>query len=243
MRTAISLLLLVLSTFLLSFSAFPSPYLAAAPASSEDGIAGHYALSGVNRDGSTYSGSAEISELGGSLYWLEWHDSDGETYTGKGALVGDTLFAVWSSSTARCAVLFLDLVPDGTLNGFWFEAQDRSPQRSHLVARPEADGSGELVGRYSVTAGAIDGSSFPPELRVTALGDGYYRFRWEGEESREGIGLLDADQIQVVVSIGATGGQCGKSQLILDSDGNLAGTWMMNDESFRTLGRETMLRR
>lgn len=207
------------------------------------GLAGVYDLSGVSRDASTYTGTVEVSELGKLLYWLEWRDSDG-SYTGKGALVGDTLYAVWGSAEARCAAVFLSVGAGGRLEGFWFPAQNRAPERGRMTAEPEAGGEpGGPEGRYRMSAGALGGVTFPPTLEISALGDGYYRLRWDGDNAWEGVGLLDVDQLQAVVSPVAAEGQCGRSEMTLDADGNLQGSWMINDERFRTLGRETMIRR
>ncbi len=214
------------------------PALASEPQSS--GIAGRYSLSGVSRDRSTYDGEVRISGLGGALFWLEWRDSD-SSYTGKGALVGDTLYAVWGSEAAGCAVVFFTLAADGTLDGFWFPAQDRDSKQGRMVAAPSAGEEGGLEGLYEVEAEALGDQGFPPDLRVETLGDGYFRFRWQGPEPRDGIGQLDEDQIQVVVSPAAGEGQCGKSRMTVAADGSLSGTWMINDDDYRIPGRETMV--
>ena len=230
--------LLVLAGLVACSRPAPEPQ---SPEPQSPAIGGQYALAGINRDGSEYTGEFEISALGDLLYWLEWQDPDG-SYSGKGALVGDTLFAVWGSAEAQCSAVFLSVAEDGSLDGFWFQAQDRTPERGSMRAVPEAgDEQRGLGGRYEVTASVLGGSTFPPDLEVTALEDEFFRFRWAGEVAQDGIGDLDVDQIQVVSTAGE--GQCGRSRMTLDAEGNLSGTWMINDEKFRTLGREKMTRR
>lgn len=206
-------------------------------------LVGLYDYSGVNRDQTTYAGTVRISELGAGLFWFDWHDTDG-SYSGKGALVGETLFIVWGSLEARCSVVFLDVGEDAALSGFWFEAQKRKAGRSEIAGKAIAREPGAgLEGRYSVTAGELSGSHFAQDLEVTALGDDYFRFRWEGDETRVGIGRLEGDQVQIVVSLVPADGQCGKSEMTILGDGRIEGTWMMNDGDFRKRGRETMVRR
>jgi len=212
----------------------PSP--ARAGETGDGDLAGTYKTEGVNRDGSTYAGTLNITARGHNLYELRWNDPD-SGYWGQGSLVGSELYAVWGSESARCLIVFFRRDEDGTLDGTWFWAHD-SQGRGRERAMPDGGGSATLAGRYTATGTVPSGAGYERALEITPLDADYYRFRWHGEQAFEGIGELAGDEISVVASLVGKEGQCGKSIMKLQEDGSLSGTWTMNDDRYRVTGSE-----
>jgi len=202
-------------------------------------IAGSYAVSGVSRDGSTYSSTLTVEPTGANRFFLKWEEPDA-AYDGHGALVGNTLYAVWGSRDARCFVIFFDMTDNGDLDGFWFGAADPNPVRGTERAVPAGEAQiGAPTGSYLVEGIAPDGAGYRRELEVTPLEGRFYRFRWSGDPVLEGVGELQDNELQVIASVAGNDGQCGRSMITLEEDGSLSGSWTMNDDDYATLGYET----
>lgn len=77
------------------------------------GIAGAYSAFGMNTDGSTYEGTAQIADNGDGSYTLNWQV--GSSYTGRGTLEGRILTVDFGDSSPVVYVL----MEDGELHGTW----------------------------------------------------------------------------------------------------------------------------
>lgn len=88
----------------------------AAPASAQDlSIAGRYALTGTNPDGSQYSGTAEIVAVGPGQVQIT-QVVGGQTWSGQGGWTGDDLRIVYP---AYDVIAVYGLNADGSLEGNW----------------------------------------------------------------------------------------------------------------------------
>ncbi len=206
--------------------------------------AGSYEVSGVGRDGSHYEGSLVIAKLAGeALYRLEWNYGARGTFAGTGALVANTLYVVWAARGISSYVVVYEIEPRRALHGIWVSATEQAPATGTEIAVPESGAPLHgVAGDYTVTGSRFNGSSYERRLKISQL-NGYYRFLWEGDERYEGIGTVEEDLIQAVVSpAGQNAGQCGKAVIELSPDDTFAATWMTHDEGFRLLGSERGVR-
>jgi hypothetical protein len=78
-------------------------------------ITGSYSVSGTNPDSSTYSGSVVVSQLGGNRYRFDWSIAGNQTFTGTGALNGNTISVDWGQD----APVIYQVGSNGVLNGTW----------------------------------------------------------------------------------------------------------------------------
>lgn len=79
-------------------------------------IAGTYNLAGTNPDGSTYSGTVEITLVEGATYTVTWNLPT-QVFQGTGTLDGNT-FTVDDGEF----ITVYTVQPDGVLNGTWSSA-------------------------------------------------------------------------------------------------------------------------
>ncbi|MGP6085713.1 LIC10280 family protein [Antarctobacter jejuensis] len=94
---------------------------------SEAAIAGTYAVSGRNPDGSAYTGTVVLRQQGAD-YNIAWSIA-GQDYQGTGRLEGRVLTVNWQGDSNPVVYV---LMPDGELHGTWADghALDRlAPQR------------------------------------------------------------------------------------------------------------------
>ena len=84
----------------------------AVPAFAQD-LAGSYMAQGRNPDGSTYSGTVELTEIG-RAYRLDWKIGQ-QSYTGIGIRDRRVLQIDWDS---QAPVVYV-MMPDGSLHGTW----------------------------------------------------------------------------------------------------------------------------
>lgn len=222
--------------------------LPAAGDSHEEGesVAGIYDVSGVNPDGSVYSGIVEVVEAGQRLYRLKWTLDDTsdapDSYEGQGALLWRQLFVVWGEEGADCRAFLYEVTEDGTLAGNWFAAEDVE-HRGWEEARPVGTRTaGTIEGSYKVAGTDPSGRDYETELTVSKLSPGYYELRWMGPQSTlEGVGELDEDSLTVVRK--NAGHQCGRMTFDVRDGGRLEGTWKMTDSPDEAPGHETAVRR
>ncbi len=93
----------------------------------EASIAGSYAVSGRNPDGSAYAGSVVLSQQGAD-YSIAW-TIEGQGFQGTGKLDGRVLTVTWQGDPDPVVYV---LMPDGELHGTWADghALDRlAPKR------------------------------------------------------------------------------------------------------------------
>lgn len=190
-------------------------------------ISGSYEASFTTRSGLSRQGKLVISPLGKLLYWLEFRDAS-SFFSGRGALAGEALLAVWGSGQSRCLAAMLDVGADGSLEGIWFRAEDRNGATSTIQAHRTQGNGNDLSGAYTVLAEGPDTSNLPRDLQVEALGNEYYRFLWKGDEDLEGYGRLDDRMILVVASFVGSGDECRISEMKLAGDGSLTWKWLIS---------------
>jgi|GEM_PF-1061755 len=105
----------VLACLVLAALAEPhvSPAMAAPKAVYIQQLEGNYAASGVNPDGSRYSGQAKITVKNGKAI-VQWNVA-GRKYQGEGSLEGNRLVVEWGDTSP----VIYTVLPDGTLAGSW----------------------------------------------------------------------------------------------------------------------------
>lgn len=207
----------------------PTPVAAKALRQSER-ISGSYQASFTTRSGMSRKGTLKISPIGNLLFWLEWRGA-GSSYSGRGALAGDALLAVWGSPQSLCLAAMLDVGEDGRLHGIWFRAEDREGVAQKLEVVPTQRAGGGLAGVYRVISEdqgdpADPGPRFPHALQVSRLAGDEYRFLWQGQEELEGFGRLNDGTILVVASVVGSGDECRISEMKLADDGSLSWKWL-----------------
>lgn len=89
----------------------------AAPAAAQTVNAGKYNVEGINLDGSTYSGTAEITLASDTTCVIEW-DTAGVKSTGVCMLNGDAFAAAYVLEDALGLIVYR-VKGDGTLEGAW----------------------------------------------------------------------------------------------------------------------------
>jgi len=79
-------------------------------------ISGRYEVEGTNPNGSTYSGTAEITQTSASTCRIAWHV--GSEWRGICMLSGDVFAAAYHSGDTSGLLIFRR-AGDGTLSGVW----------------------------------------------------------------------------------------------------------------------------
>jgi hypothetical protein len=87
----------------------------AAPASAQT-VGGAYSVSGTNADGSSYTGTAEIT-LNGSACAISWQ-TGGSSSAGNCLLTGNAFGAAYQLGDTPGLAVY-QVQPDGTLKGQW----------------------------------------------------------------------------------------------------------------------------
>jgi hypothetical protein len=88
------------------------------PSANTHDLAGKYAMTGTNPNGSTYHGQVTITS-DGDLYEFRWLISNGDTFHGKGRLRGSTISVDWGQ---KYPVIF-EVDSDGSLHGTWSDGK------------------------------------------------------------------------------------------------------------------------
>lgn len=78
-------------------------------------IVGSYGVVGTNPEGSNYSGTVVISQIGDNKYRFDWSVGNGQTFTGTGALNGATISVDWGQD----APVIYQVGANGVLAGTW----------------------------------------------------------------------------------------------------------------------------
>ena len=121
--------LCMLCAVLGGFAAFIGPLLTVV------NISGTYDVSGVNQDGSTYSGTAVITHIGGKSYDFTWTIS-GQSLRGVGTLNDGVIIVDDGEFINRYHVLL-----DGTLDGTWTQRNVAGVGTEVLTPAPAAGAS------------------------------------------------------------------------------------------------------
>jgi hypothetical protein len=80
------------------------------------GVGGSYRVQGTNPNGSSYSGTAEITQTSASTCRIAWHV--GSEWQGICMLSGDVFAAAYRSGNST-GLLIYNRHPDGRLSGEW----------------------------------------------------------------------------------------------------------------------------
>ena len=107
---------LTLSSLLVAGLAFP------AYAQSAASIAGTYAYTGTETDGTPYesAGTLVVSQEKSGALGVKW---DGGDYVGVGQVTGN-IFAVAAVAEGKNTIMLMTINPDGTLQGPWWRRTD-----------------------------------------------------------------------------------------------------------------------
>jgi hypothetical protein len=93
-----------------------APGAAATGSASAVAISGNYTAAGTNPDGTHYTATVVIKNMGGNNYSFVWQTgSQNQTYNGTGALNGSTITVDWGQS----APVIYQVGSDGALRGTW----------------------------------------------------------------------------------------------------------------------------
>ena len=87
-----------------------------ATSAAAQGVGGRYQVQGTNPNGSSYSGTAEITQTSASTCRIAWHV--GSEWQGICMLSGDVFAAAYKSGNST-GLLIYHRQPDGRLSGEW----------------------------------------------------------------------------------------------------------------------------
>lgn len=176
-------------------------------------IAGNYAVTGTNENGSPYKGALEVIKRG-DVYQFRWNA--GTQYDGVGVPNGNVVSVAFTvgSDGKGCGVVNYELVGDDTLDGKWgyWGVNESGTEKATRTS-----GSG-LSGNYDATGKNPDGSGYKSTLVIAQLGGGY-KFDWSNNAS--GFGVRRGSNL----SVGIGGGRCAFVAYEIKTDGTLDGIW------------------
>ncbi len=128
--------------------AFALPLLVALPCAAQAQQEGLYDVTGTNLDGTSYTGLAQIRNVGLASFAIRWRIGN-QTVEGVGFASGRTV-AVAYGLTQRPGIGIYTLNPDGSLDGEWTIVGAPANARERLVPRLAATGAADAA-----TPGAI----------------------------------------------------------------------------------------
>lgn len=176
-------------------------------------IAGNYAVTGTNEDGSPYKGDLEIIKRG-DVYQFRWNA--GKQYDGVGVENGKIVAVAFTegSDGKGCGVVSYQLIADGVLDGRWgyWGTNESGTERATPVG-----GSG-LSSNYDTTGKNPDGTSYKGKLSIASAGRGY-KFVWSNDSS--GFGVKQGNAL----TVGIGGSRCAFVAYEIKTDGMLDGVW------------------
>jgi len=243
-------------------AAFPAATVSEQAAEANGGvnISGAYSIKGQG-GGTTYTGSATISKIGGSMYKGKWTIGD-NTFLGVGFQDDDDFSCGWSLKDKDANVVAYLVKEDG-LDGVWFEEGDNAVGLEYL--KPSGAMKKNLNGTYTIGHIEKDGSFVktgmtPPRDDAPAkpykgtvvvkqrsdVGDGIYQFTWKWPDggTEDGIGVRNVDSGQDdVLSVGFSdkGDEFGALQYNVQKGGKvLDGTWVQDIKGKVSAGTEKL---
>lgn len=173
-----------------------TPSSSAANSAVTPDIAGSYAVTGTNEDGSAYKGELEIIKHG-DVYQFRWNA--GKQYDGVGVENGKVIAVAFTegSDGKGCGVVSYQVLGNGVLDGKWgYWGTDESGTEK---ATPFG-GSG-LAGNYDTTGRNPNGSAYKGKLKIAAEASGY-KFAWDNGST--GFGIKQGN----ILTVGLGGSQC-----------------------------------
>ena len=189
------------------------PAASTVPDAPDTGVAGEYAVTGTNADGSAYRGTLSVAQRGGA-YAFEWEA--GRAYSGLGVQQGDVVAVGFGAAGCGAAVYRMT---DGGLDGVWATPGVDGPGTER--ATRTAGTAGAAPGTYTTAGANADGAAYTGALDVDVRGSAY-ALAWNGADgTAAGIGLVDGDVLGS--SYGANG--CGVALYRVQPGGGLVGTW------------------
>ncbi len=179
-------------------------------------IAGSYAATGTNPDGTAYAANLVVTARG-DVYQFSW-DSAGRAYDGVGVASKNKVAVSFTDGKdgKGCGVVLYDINPDGSLNGksgYW----GVDSQEKELATRTSGTG---LEGKYDITGSNPGGTDYKGTLDVSQSGTGY-SFKWKAGETFDGFGIRTGDTI----AVGFGGSKCAFVSYDVKPDGTLDGKW------------------
>ncbi|HEV7474245.1 MAG TPA: hypothetical protein VGN90_09350 [Pyrinomonadaceae bacterium] len=176
-------------------------------------LAGYYAVTGTNEDGSPYKGALKVINHG-DVYQFRW--DAGKQYDGVGIPNGNVVAVAFTGGTngQGCGVVSYQLLADGTLDGKW-GYWGRNEMGTETATRTSGS---DLSGDYNATGKNPNGSAYKAELSITPKAGGY-QFAWSNNSS--GFGIKQGKAI----SVGIGGPRCAFVAYEIRSDGTLDGVW------------------
>jgi hypothetical protein len=177
-------------------------------------IAGRYGITGNNPDGSSYTGTLNVTALS-SAYQLIWTVGE-KLHIGIGILEGNILVVGWGSR--QCGIVSYQVQSNGNLDGKWASfAQDSTGLE--LAVPSSLDPNNEIVSQYTATGRNPSGSTYREKILVQDQG-GLYKFLWADSRST-GTGIKSGN----VVAVGFGSVPCNVVLYRVQEDGSLNGVW------------------
>ena len=176
-------------------------------------IAGDYAVTGSNENGSPYKGTLTVIKHG-DVYQFRWNT--GKDYDGVGVPNGNVIAVAFTSGAngKGCGVVSYQLLDDGTLDGKWgYWGVDESG-----TEKATPNGGSGLTGNYDVTGTNPKGTGYKGTMVVDSKGGGY-TFAWSNGST--GYGLRRGNK----VNVGIGGTRCAFRAYDVKSNGDLDGVW------------------
>jgi hypothetical protein len=176
-------------------------------------IAGDYAVTGTNEDGSPYKGALNVIKHG-DVYQFRW--DAGKQYDGVGIPNGNVVAVAFTGGTngEGCGVVSYQLLADGTLDGKWgYWGKDEMG-----TEKASRTSGSDLSGDYNATGTNPNGSAYKVQLSITPKAGGY-QFAWSNNSS--GFGIKQGKAI----SVGIGGPRCAFVAYEIKPDGMLDGVW------------------
>ncbi len=176
-------------------------------------IAGDYAITGTNEDGSPYKGALKVIKHG-DVYQFRWEA--GKQYDGVGIPNGNVVAVAFTGGNngEGCGVVNYQMLADGTLSGKWgyWGVNEMGTETATRTS------GSDLSGAYSVTGKNPNGSPYRADLSIAPKAGGY-QFAWSNNSS--GFGVKQGKAI----SVGIGGPRCAFVAYEIKPDGTLDGIW------------------
>lgn len=178
-----------------------------------DGVVGTYKLDGVNPDGSTYSGTLDVTASGEAFAW-SWNAGE---YAGVGLQQGEVVSVAWGSDA--CYVVSYIIGEDGVLTGKWTDMAISGIGAD--VATPTENMGEGIEGLYNAIGTNPDGSEYGCSLQVTQKAENVYEWYWFSCGEYTGVGIQDGN----VVSVAYGADECSAMSYHVQEDGSLDALW------------------
>jgi hypothetical protein len=198
-------------------------------------IDGSHSLTGTNPDGSTYTGTLDVT-ADNQVHTFAY-DIDGIT-EGVGILRGNTVAVGFGGD--QCSVTSYFVYPDGSLAGLWALVGDTSTGTENAFRTDEiafSDGAliPDIQGEYEISGTDLEGNTYSGTLTITPQGD-VYQLTWTFDDgTAEGVGVLLGNTLMV----GFGGEGCAVNAYSVSPDA-MDGLWAVYGRD--SLGTETATR-